>query len=56
MKSSPEIEKLLEFQLPERTDVNVYLVKDKDGKIIARTEEELEFPSRSEDRGDKGEA
>jgi len=37
-----ELEKLLAFRVPEVKDVKIYAVKTKDGKIIARTEEELE--------------
>ena len=33
--------KLLMFQVPEVTGVTAYFVKDKAGKIIARTEDEL---------------
>lgn len=37
-----ELEKLLAFRVPEVKDIKIYAVKTKEGKIIARTEEELE--------------
>ena len=37
----PERE-LLRFQLPEIEDVEVYLVRLEDGRVVARTEDELE--------------
>jgi len=37
-----ELEKLLAFQVPEVKDVKIYAVKTKDGRVLARTEEELE--------------
>ena len=37
-----ELEKLLAFRVPEVKDVKIYAVRTKDGKILARTEEELE--------------
>ena len=37
----PERE-LLKFQLPEIEDVEVYLIRLEDGRIVARTKEELE--------------
>lgn len=37
-----ELERLLAFQVPEVKDLKIYAVRTKDGKIIARTEEELE--------------
>lgn len=37
-----ELEKLLAFQVPEVKDVKIYAVRTKDGKVLARTEEELE--------------
>jgi hypothetical protein len=37
-----ELEKLLAFRVPEVKDVKIYAVKAKDGRILARTEEELE--------------
>ena len=36
-----ELEKLLAFQVPEVKDLKIYAVKTKDGRILARTEEEL---------------
>jgi len=35
-------EKLLRFRVPEVEDKEVYLVKLEDGRIVARTKEELE--------------
>jgi len=35
-------EKLLEFKVPEVKDVEVYIVRLADGRIVARTAEELE--------------
>ncbi len=36
-----ELEKLLAFRVPEVKDVKIYAVRTKDGRILARTEEEL---------------
>lgn len=38
---SEAYEKLLPFRVPEVRDLKIYAVKTKDGKILARTEEEL---------------
>ena len=35
-------EKLLRFRVPEVEDKEVYLVRLEDGRIVARTKEELE--------------
>jgi len=35
-------EKLLKFKVPEVGDVDVYLVRLPDGRVVARTREELE--------------
>ena len=40
-KSSPDNAPLLQFQFPDQKPVNVYVVEDQDGNVIARTEEEL---------------
>lgn len=38
----PEQEKpLLQFKIPEYQDVEIYLVRLKDGTVVARTKEEL---------------
>ena len=34
-------EKLLQFQLPEVAEVKAYIVRMPDGRVVARTEEEL---------------
>jgi len=39
--SSPEPENTLRFQLPEVNDVDVFLLRDEDGNVIARTGAEL---------------
>jgi len=36
-----EFEKLLAFQVPEVKDLKIYAVKTKDGRVLVRTEEEL---------------
>lgn len=41
-KLSPELEPLLAFKVPEIKDVKAYIVRLADGRIVARTEEELE--------------
>jgi len=41
LRSLEELEKLLAFRVPEVKDVKIYAVRTKDGKILARTEEEL---------------
>jgi len=38
----PEKEPLIRFQLPEVGEVKAYAVKTEDGKILVRTEEELQ--------------
>jgi len=38
----PEPEKLLQFQLPEVAQIEAYFVRDAEGRILARTREELE--------------
>ncbi len=44
-----ELEKLLAFRVPQVQDVKIYAVIGKDGKIVARTEEELgELPKEAE--------
>ena len=35
-------EKLLEFKVPEVKDVEVYILRLSDGRIVARTREEIE--------------
>ena len=40
--SSPGPEKLLQFELPEVKDVEINVVRLEDGRIVARTAEELE--------------
>ena len=42
MKLLPGPELLLQFQLPETKDIEVFLVRLEDGTIVARTKEELE--------------
>jgi hypothetical protein len=37
----PEPEKLLQFKLPEVKEVEAYFVRLKDGRVVARTAEEL---------------
>jgi len=37
-----EREPLFSIKLPERRDIDVYLVRLPDGRIVARTKEELE--------------
>lgn len=39
--SLPEPVKTLQFQLPEVADVEVFILRDKDGNVIARTGDEL---------------
>jgi len=41
-KSSQEPEELLRFDVPEVEETEVYLLKDEEGRIIARTKDELE--------------
>jgi len=41
-KSSPEPEELLHYEVPEVEEAEVYLLRDEEGKIIARTKDELE--------------
>ena len=38
----PEKEPLLRFQVPDVGEVKAYAVQDKEGKVIVRTEDELE--------------
>jgi hypothetical protein len=40
-KSSPDNAPLLQFQFPAQKPVNVYVIEDEDGNVIARTEEEI---------------
>lgn len=51
-----ERERLLRFDLPERADVKAYFVRDPEtGRILARTEEELEeIPEEGEKGEEKG--
>ena len=54
-----EPEKLLQFQLPEVAEVKAYIVKLPDGRVVARTEEELEELAEGkapEGRGASGES
>lgn len=45
--SSPELAgELLKFRVPEVEDVEVFLVRLEDGRIVARTAEELEEEKR----------
>jgi len=46
-------EKLLKFRVPEVEDKEVYLVRLEDGRIVARTKEELEEQEEKEE--EKGE-
>jgi len=46
-------EKLLKFRVPEVEDKEVYLVQLEDGRIVARTKEELEEQEEKEE--EKGE-
>ena len=49
-----EQERLLKFRVPEVGDVDVYLVRLPDGRIVARTREELEeLPEASEKEVEK---
>lgn len=43
-----ELKPLLAFKVPEVKEVEAYLVRDKKGRILARTREELEEVKRSE--------
>jgi len=43
--SLPELESPLRFNLPEVQDIEVYILKDAEGKIIARTGDELKEKS-----------
>lgn len=38
----PEKEPLVKFQVPKMAEVKAYLVETEDGKILVRTEEELQ--------------
>jgi len=49
-----ELERLLRFQVPEAREVEAYIVRDKKGRILARTREELEESER-EERGKREE-
>lgn len=40
--SSPEPEPLLAFKFPEMQEEEVYILRDEEGNIIARTKRELE--------------
>ena len=42
-------EKLLKFRVPEVEDKEVYLVRLEDGRIVARTKEELEEEEEKEE-------
>jgi len=46
-------EKLLEFKVPEVKDVEVYIVRLADGRIVARTAEELEETKEGEEEKGK---
>jgi len=46
--SEEHVDDLLKFQLPDVSDVEVYLVRLADGRIVARTAEELEAPKPEE--------
>jgi len=49
-----EQERLLKFKVPEVGDVDVYLIRLPDGRIVARTKEELEeLPEASEKEAEK---
>lgn len=46
----PEKEPLIRFQLPEVGEVKAYAVKTEDGKIVVRTEEELQLIPKKEEK------
>ena len=39
-----ELEKLLQFKIPEATEIKAYAVRLPDGKIVVRSEDELTEP------------
>jgi len=48
-------ERLLKFKVPEVKDVEVYIVRLADGRIVARTAEELEeSKEEGEEKGKEG--
>jgi len=50
----PEKEPLVHFKVPEVAEVKAYLVKLPDGKLVVRTEEELQLiPKKEEKSGEK---
>lgn len=51
--SEERVSDLLKFKLPEVSDVEVYLVRLDDGRIVARTAEELEAAVASSTRDSK---
>lgn len=52
--SGERVEDLLKFNLPDVSDVEIYLVRLDDGRVVARTAEELEAPQPSgEGAGDQ---
>jgi len=46
---------LLSFRLPEVEDKEVYLVRLEDGRVVARTKEELEELKEKKEKEEKGE-
>jgi len=47
----PEREPLLRFHLPKLRGLNVYAIRTKDGKLLVRSEEELEEIEKEEEEG-----
>jgi len=47
----PAPEELLRFRLPEVEDVEIYLVRTPDGRVVARTADELEELAQEAEEG-----
>jgi len=48
--SLPEKEPLVRFQVPKKAEVKAYLVELPDGKLVVRTEEELQLIPKKEEK------
>jgi len=45
------IEDIVRIQIPPRKDIEIYILRTEDGKIIARTKEELEEEEKKRKEG-----